>query len=222
MALLHEAELRPSKLELLEGWAPKQQWFVGENGASLSSVAAFRFDDPEGEIGVETLLVRAGNGPTLQIPVTYRGAPLEGGEAFLIGTMDHSALGPRWVYDGAGDPVYLQTVVSAVLNGEHEVELFIDINGKREQRTPSAHVTGSGLGNHLVSLPVLSELVVHEGEGTTIVDTSARQICVQRIVDGGATRAIGRSADSYRTVETLTGTWHGVSEPQLLVQVRHN
>ena len=44
------------------------------------------------------------------MPVTYRDAPLPGADAWLIGTMDHSVLGKRWVYDGVGDPVYLLTV----------------------------------------------------------------------------------------------------------------
>ena len=35
----------------------------------------------------------------LFVPLTYRGAPLAGGEADLVGTTEHSALGTRWVYD---------------------------------------------------------------------------------------------------------------------------
>ncbi len=61
-------------------------------------------------MGVETLLVRVGEGPVLQVPLTYRGAPLPGGESALVGTMEHSVLGPRWVYDGTGDPVYVATL----------------------------------------------------------------------------------------------------------------
>jgi hypothetical protein len=44
------------------------------------SVSAYRFDDPAGEVGIETLLVRRGAGPVLQVPLTYRGAPLAGAE----------------------------------------------------------------------------------------------------------------------------------------------
>ena len=222
MALLHQAELTPSKLELLQGWVPHRSWFVGDAGAPLGTVSAFRFDDPEGEVGVETLLVRAGDGPTLQVPVTYRGAPLDGGDAFLIGTMEHSVLGSRWVYDGTGDPVYLQTVATAVMNGGHQADLFIDVDGKRVERTPTALVSGSGEGNHSVKLPSLGELSVQQDGGLTFVDISAMQVCVRRVLDDSEIRMFGPSAGSYRTAETLTGTWDGVSEPQLLVQVRHN
>src|SRR5664279_1044907 len=44
MALLHQAELRPSKVELVEGWAQSQPWFEGDAGAGLTNVASFRFD----------------------------------------------------------------------------------------------------------------------------------------------------------------------------------
>ena len=42
MALLHQAELRPSKLELVEGWAQSQPWFEGDARAKLTNVASFR------------------------------------------------------------------------------------------------------------------------------------------------------------------------------------
>lgn len=222
MALLHQAELRPSKLELLEGWVQSQPWFEGAADAALVTVAAFRFDDPQGEVGVETLLVRAGEGPVLQIPLTYRGAPLEGADEFLIGTMEHSVLGSRWVYNGIGDPVYLQTVATATLNGGHQAELFVDIDGKRVERTPTALVAGTGRGSDSVRLPVVGELAVHQDDGVTIVDTSAMQVGVRRVVGGGAIRVSGSSAESYRKAETLNGTWEGASEPQPLVIVRHN
>ena len=60
MALLHKAEIRPSKLELLDGWAQSQPWFVGAPDRGLSQVGAFRFDDPEGEVGIEAILFQRG------------------------------------------------------------------------------------------------------------------------------------------------------------------
>ena len=144
MALLHKATVIPSKLELLQAWAPGQPWFEGDKDAPLSQVAHFRFDDPAGEVGVETLLVRAGDGPVLQIPVTYRDAPLEGSEQHFIGNTEHSVLGTRWVYDGLGDPVYLATARAAISEGLHEAEMWIEIDGVMTQREPTATVEGSG------------------------------------------------------------------------------
>jgi hypothetical protein len=144
MALLHQATLTPSKLELLRDWLPSQPWFRGEAGAELIQVAAYRFDDPDGEVGVETILAQGPDGAVMQIPVTYRGAPLEGAGGSLIGTMEHSVLGSRWVYDGLGDPVYLRAVADAVRTGGHEAELRIEIDGEMVTREPTARVHGSG------------------------------------------------------------------------------
>jgi hypothetical protein len=144
MALLYRAELTPGKLELLAGWAPGQPWFVGEKDAPLTSVASFRFDDPDGQVGVETLLVRAGDGPVMQIPLTYRNEELPGAEQWFIGTMEHSVLGARWTYDAVGDPVYRGELARAILTGGTQVELWIEIDGVMVQREPTARVVGSG------------------------------------------------------------------------------
>src|SRR3954453_6909270 len=94
------ATIDPSKQELVEAWLPTRPWADG--ATSVEKVAEYRFDDPEGQVGVETILWRTGDGTVLQVPFTYRGAPLVGGDEFLVGTSDHSVLGPRWVYDGCG------------------------------------------------------------------------------------------------------------------------
>lgn len=51
------------------------------------------------------------------MPLTYRGAPLPGAEPWLVGTMEHSVLGRRWVYDGCGDPVHVAALVATILAG---------------------------------------------------------------------------------------------------------
>lgn len=144
MALLHRADLVPSKLELLAGWVPRQPWFVGDEDAPLTSVASFRFDDPDGEVGVETLLVRAGDGPVMQIPLTYRNEELPGAEEWFLGTMEHSVLGTRWTYDALGDPVYRGELARVILTGDSQVELWIEVEGVMTLREPTARVVGSG------------------------------------------------------------------------------
>lgn len=144
MALIHQATIRPTKLELLDAWAPTQPWFEGAPGAGLTLIASFRFDDPDGEVGVETLLVRAGDGPVLQVPLTYRGAPLEGADAWLIATLEHSVLGPRWVYDALGDPVYRTALTTTAFTGGREADQWVESNGAAVQRESTATVIGSG------------------------------------------------------------------------------
>lgn len=189
MALLYRAELSPSKLELLAGWVPSRPWFEGSG--ELRLVASFRFDDPEGEVGIETLLVSAGDGPVLQVPVTYRGAALPGADAWLIGTMQHSVLGTRWTYDALGDSVYRDELARVIVAGETEAEQWIEIDGVMTQREPTARVKGSGGVAASDQLP-------------------RRSVEVVRVVAPGA-----GSVDPG-AVPVLTGTWSGRSDPVVL------
>jgi hypothetical protein len=117
MALFHRATLIPTKLELIASWAPKQAW--GPSADALDWIGAFRFDDPEGRVGIETHLVSA-DGVLYQVPLTYRDAPLDGADDALVGPMEHSALGTRWVYDGVRDPAYVVMLAGVAMTGQGE------------------------------------------------------------------------------------------------------
>ncbi len=118
MAEIHQATITPSKLELVTPWMARQRWYAAKGRLpQLRKIWSWRLDDPAGEVGIETLLVvdEAGPEPVLyQVPLTYRGAPLEGGQAALLGTMEHSVLGARWVYDAPHDPVYAAALLALV------------------------------------------------------------------------------------------------------------
>lgn len=225
MALLYQAELRPSKIDLIAAWAPTQPWFEGDAGAALVNVASYRFDDPEGEVGIETVLVRAGDGPVLQVPLTYRGAPLAGGEAWLVGTMDHSVLGPRWVYDGTGDPAYLAAAAAAALTGGSQAEQVIDIDGERVVREPTALVRGSGTPDtRAPGLPTIDSVMTRPELGATVVNAELLHLVVARVLGTEASALylvpqLARQADAAEQA-VLTGTWAGQAEPQTLVLVR--
>ncbi len=120
-AEIHEATLTPTKLELLAAWLPAQEWFVGD-ADDLVRVAAYRFVDPDGEVGLETLLVRS-DGVTYQVPLTYRAEPLAEAEDRLVGTLDHSVLGKRYVYDAVADPVYMVELMRVIHEGDTEADL---------------------------------------------------------------------------------------------------
>ncbi|MFC7402329.1 hypothetical protein [Citricoccus sp. GCM10030269] len=103
MATVYQAAQEPSTEELLETWLAQQPW-SGEG--PLEKVGTYRFDDPEGEVGIEGHLVRReGQDEVLHVPMSFRGAPLEGADPYLIGTVDHAVLGQRWAYDAMADPV---------------------------------------------------------------------------------------------------------------------
>lgn len=116
MAVIHNTTMRPTKLELLARWLPKQAWYSG-SGEGLTRAGGFRLDDPAGEVGIEFMVVMSGDGQAYLVPMTYRGAPLEGADDALIGTSLHGVLGTRWIYDGERDPV-LQAQLAALVRGE--------------------------------------------------------------------------------------------------------
>ena len=145
MAILHDATITPGKRDLMKSWLPSRSWFDGD--LDRKPVASFRFDDPAGEVGVECFLlgpVEGSSASTLLIPMSYRGAPLEGSEEHLIGVTDHSVLGKRWVYDGLADPVAVSTILTAILTGGHEAELTMEQDGELVTFDPTCRVSGSG------------------------------------------------------------------------------
>ncbi|HWU05758.1 MAG TPA: 1,4-alpha-glucan branching protein [Streptomyces sp.] len=122
MATIHHTTMTPTKLELLTGWLPKQNWYIGSAGApELVSGGGFRLDDPKGAVGIEFMVVvdAAAQEPAAYlVPMGYRDAPLEGvPDEALIGTSEHGVLGTRWIYDGVDDPVVMGQL-RALMRGE--------------------------------------------------------------------------------------------------------
>lgn len=148
MAILHKATLVPSKGEVVASWLPQQPWYEGPRPAQPRPVASFRFDDPAGEVGIETMLLTTGeDGQLWQVPLTYRAAPLDGGGAHLIGTLEHSVLGTRYVYDALGDPVYLDVVRTTIADRGSEADLVRDLgDGTTEEVAKTMVVRGTGGG----------------------------------------------------------------------------
>src|SRR5690349_3259720 len=78
------ASLRPTKIELVQAWMGEQRWYAAKGQRPrLRLLTSWRLDDPEGEVGVETLVVADEAGPepvVYQVPLTYRGEPLRSEE----------------------------------------------------------------------------------------------------------------------------------------------
>ncbi|MGY0231525.1 CG0192-related protein [Longispora urticae] len=193
MAILHRADLSPTKLELLADWLPTRPWYDGPSTPTVERVAAYRFDDPAGEVGVETLLVTAGTGTVWQTPLTYRAAPLDGRDEWLLGTTEHSVLGTRWVYDACGDPVYAQVLATAILTGAGQAEEFVV--GSPVPRPPSMTVAGSGDSSAAPTVERIGRVV--DGDPTVIV-TGAVELTVARVLRPDAAPGGG---------PVLTGGW---------------
>ena len=208
MAILYRAQLTPSKMELLSAWAPLQPWCGALAGSrTLDAVGAYRFDDPEGEVGIETHLLRSADGQVLQVPVTYRGAPVPGAEAYLIATTQHSVLGERWVYDACGDPTYAEALATAILTGGTQADLDVVTDEGYERRQATTRVAGSGAPGSVVP-PVGPVTYWNEGK-TTIVRSGDLELTILRVIDVSATADMAE-------VCVLTGTWPGQDTPALL------
>lgn len=150
MAIVYTgADLAPSKHELLTAWLPTQAWWP--TGAEVAEPeASFRLDDPAGEVGIETFLLRVGGG-VVQVPLTYRDSPLA--EGVLIGELDHSALGHRWVYLGTSDPVYVRETTAVIREGRGQATLSTP-DGSPIVRSTTASVRGSGAGSGQLNVAV--------------------------------------------------------------------
>ena len=101
MAIFHVATNTPPKSELIADWIHLQPWGPPVAGP-VEMLGGFHLDDPDGEVGMQVFVVGVG-GSCFQVPLTYRARPTPNGDGALIGEMEHSVLGPRFVYDGLAD-----------------------------------------------------------------------------------------------------------------------
>jgi hypothetical protein len=205
VAVHHSATIVPSKLELLQAWVPQQPWAGDADTSTLTKVGSYRFDDPDGEVGIETHLLATADGQVLQVPLTYRGAPLPSADHALITTMTHTALGDRWVYDACHDPVYVRALATVVLTGGREADMFLATEAGLVQEPVTTHVRGGGSWTTSQVPDVLPPVVAHGGTTTRIrAGVALTLLRVPMAGTGGW---------------TLTGRWPGQEVPLLLATV---
>jgi hypothetical protein len=184
------ATLAPGKRELIETWLPTRSWYDGEG---RKPVGSFRFDDPAGEVGMEGFLYGAPGASVLFVPLTYRSAPLEGAE--LVGTTDHSVLGPRWVYDAASDPVFVRALATAVLTGARGVDHeFNNDAGEREVHPTNAQVRGSGAAG--TAVPEVDAVSAYDDGPLARVSAGPLEVVLARVV-----------GTPFEAAQTLSATW---------------
>jgi hypothetical protein len=153
VAVIHRTTMSPTKLELLAEWLPAQPWYRGGPDAELTRAGGFRLDDPAGEVGVEFMIVTSAAPGAYFVPLTYRGAPLAGADAALIGTSEHGVLGTRWIYDGVHDPV-LVACLTALLRGETAAQA----QSESDTADPSVRVRVTDPGD---AVPVVHRALPH-------------------------------------------------------------
>jgi hypothetical protein len=207
-----DATIVPNKTDLLRRFISSESWSRSVDAGSLSRVGAYRFDDPDGEVGIETHLVEVAEGKLLQIPFTYRNAEMPGGQEFLIATAEHSVLGTRWIYDGLGDPVFLSALATCILCGGRQADLENITDSSFERAEPKTLVSEtlvSGTGVKAVSPSLVGRPVYSRVGATTIICSGALQLTVLGEPE------VGKSIQASG-VERLVGTWPGQDEPTTL------
>lgn len=208
MALQYPARLNPGKLELLQAWVPYQPWAAGVDTSVLTRLGSYRFDDPDGEVGIETHLLGGADGQVLQVPLTYRGAPRGDGE-HLVTTMTHTTLGDRWVYDACHDPVYVAALSAVILTGGRQADLFTAAEDGLVQEVATTCVRGSGT-TPPAQVPQMSRFTVHRDHCVTHLQAGLRLSVLHQPTQPPP-------ADAGWAV--LTGTWPGQQEPLLLATI---
>lgn len=204
MARFHVSTNSPTKRELLDEWLPKQPWAPAAGGA-VQPVGTFHFDDPEGEVGMQTHLVKI-DGSLLHVPLTYRATPLEGGEAALVGEMHHRVLGPRFVYDGLGDHRYLMMLAAVTLTGFGQSLGMAIQDGQWAAWPTEVRVEGGGWGAARVVVDGFSS-----GDITTVEPTFGN--------DQFDLRLYRRPVSGCRPPIGLTATWTESNEPVVLAEI---
>jgi hypothetical protein len=169
-------------------------------------VGAYRFDDPEGRVGMEVHLVRWG-GPLLQVPLTYRDAPLDGADRALLGPMQHSVLGDRWVYDGLGDPVFTAVLAGVTMTGCGQALGMVHHGGRWVVVPTPVRLSGGGGSGERVAV---DQLIAGPDEDQWAVLRNDRfELRWSRCPVAGERPPIG-----------LRATWPGQDDPVVLAEVR--
>ena len=210
MAVIHNTTLTPSKLEMLASWLPGRTWYQGGSAVPrLAKAGGFRIDDPDGEVGIELMVVTDSSGDdqvAYLVPFGYRGAPLAGADDALIGTGEHGVLGTRWIYDGTRDPVVVSQMF-ALLAGQAQAQ------AQNISDTVDPSVTRSVTGN-TGTLPVEVTGVTDDARSTDITVRPAGSqpvlIRVNRVLQQNAPGIVSG------TLGHVTAEWAGpgISQPR--------
>jgi len=205
MAILHRATIKPTKAELLTQWIPSRTW-CPPGAHPIAVIGAFRYDDPDGRVGMETHVVRAGD-VTLQIPLTYRDEPLVGAEDALITQMEHSVLGTRWVYDGLGDPLFVTMLAAVSMTGQGEALGMARFDDRWYIAPSNIRLRGGGWTGERV--PVDNFELESEGPDSAVLRNDRFELTVHRRLELGPQPAIG-----------LRASWDGLTGDVVLAVIR--
>ena len=205
MAIFHRATINPTKEQLIADWAPTRPW--GPSSADpIEVIGSYRFDDPEGSVGMETHLISAG-GVLMQVPLSYRDQPLDGAEDALITEMQHSVLGTRWVYDGLRDARFVLMLAAVAMTGQGEALGMAAYDGRWYIAPTRVRLRGGGWS--LERVPVDGFQLISDDGGPAVLRNDRFELTVFR-----------RPVSAPRPAIGLTATWEGQVDGVVLAEVR--
>ena len=204
MALYHDATVSPTKPEMLQQLLASEPWATVADGPA-EVIGAYRFDDPEGRVGMETHVVRAGS-VVLQVPLTYRDEPSPAAESAFVCETEHTALGTRWVYDGLGDPTYVTMLAAVSLTGQGEALGMVSYDGVWHIAPTHVRIRGGGWTQERVPVDGFAPT----SDSTTSVGfrNDGFDLTFHRVLSPAPQPPMG-----------LTATWTGQPEPVLLTEI---
>ena len=205
MAIFHRATVTPTKQELIAAWAPRQAWGPSADDTA-ELIGSYRFDDPDGRVGMETHVCTAGN-VVFQVPLTYRDEPLAGAEDALVGETEHSVLGNRWVYDGLRDPLFVVMLAGVAMTGQGEALGMAVYDGRWYIAPTHVRIRGGGWTEERV--PVDGFDLLNDDRDRSVLRNDRFELTFFRRPVAGSQPAIG-----------LTATWNGQADPVVLAEVR--
>jgi 1,4-alpha-glucan branching enzyme len=210
--------LTPALSGLLGSWLPRQRWFPVKTAEfSFEPAGGLQLDDgtvANGGVQLEVLLV-AVNYPTadgsrtdvVQVPLSFRSAPLPGAESALIGETSGSGgtAGPRWIYDGVHDPAFVAAWLELMRSGGttpvgNATGYFVASGSRLPLATGTVKVLSGEQSN--------SSVIVDDGDSAAIVKFF-RVISEGHNpeVEIGAALTSGRTTEVPATLGWVTGEW---------------
>lgn len=205
MGVFHRATITPTKAELIARWAPTQPWGPSAD-AAVDVVGAFRFDDPENRVGMETHLINADD-TLFQVPLTYRDEPVDDADDAFVGEVEHSELGTRWVYDGLGDERFLLMLAAVTMTGQGEALGMVSYDGRWHLAPTNVRIQGGGWS--LERVPVDGFAVQSDDTTRVVLHNDRFELTFYRRPGAGPRPPIG-----------LTANWEGHPDPVVLAEVR--
>ena len=193
-AIIHKTTLVPTKSELVDSWLADTYPDLAID--PMAYVGAYRFVDPAGRVGIDHYLTRNGRNQLLHIPLTYRDSRLSVSTE-LLGTIEHGALGTRYVYEGYNDPVYVAQMIRTIISG--------DDNAARSDGTVS-EITARGTGTEDIGAVTIKKMR-RDDQVVTIdgfVDGKPRrfQLTVPRVIEDADHQSL-----VYEGETVLYGAW---------------